>query len=311
MTADRNAAIAIAFSRYGPPEVLEAVDIADGHPGAGQVRVRVRAAGVQPFDCAIRRGALAQWMPVNFPSRLGNEMAGVIDEVGDGVASWSVGDEVLGFEQMACYAETLIVGADHLVAKPPAMPWEEAGVLPASGQTAHSVLDQLGVGPGDTLLVHAAAGGVGSFAVQIARARGATVVGTARESNHEYLARLGAIPVSYGSGLEDRVQAVAPGGVTAVLDCVGGDALEVSVHLVADRSRVGTIADPAGAARLGLRSVGTERSAARLSELIRLYETRALAVSIWKSVPLHDAAEAHREVETGHVRGKVVLTVGD
>ena len=310
MTKDPNVAIAIAFSRYGPPEVLEPLDVGDEHPAAGQVRVQVRAAGVQPFDCASRRGALAQWMPVTFPCRLGNELAGVIDEVADDVASWSVGDEVLGFEQMACYAETVIVGADQLVAKPPAMPWEEAGVLPASGQTAHSALEQLGVEQGDTVLVHAAAGGVGSFAVQIARATGATVIGTARASNHEYLAGLGAIPVSYGSGLEARVHTLAPDGVTAVLDCIGGNALDVSTHLVADRSRIGTIADRAGAARLDIRSLGTQRSAARLTELVRLYQTKALAAPIWTSFPLHNAAEAHRQVENGHVRGKVVLTAG-
>ena len=297
---------AMVFFEYGPPEVLTPLEIGDEEPGAGQVRVRVRAAGVQPFDCARRRGDLARWLATTFPWRLGNELAGVVDRVGPGVDGLAVGDEVLGFGE-GCHAEAVIADSGSLVVKPPEMSWPEAGALSASGQTADTALDELGIGPGDVLLIHAAAGGVGGFAVQLSVGRGATVIGTARSSNHDYLRDLGAIPVTYGDGLEGRVRQAAPEGVTAVLDCIGGDALDVSVRLLDDHARIVTIADRAGAARLGVRAIGTDRSQVRLAKLAGLF-TDGLRVPIWRTFPLRDAAMAHAEVETGHVRGKVVLT---
>jgi enoyl reductase len=301
---------AIVFASYGGPEVLELVEVGEERPAAGQVRVRVEAAGVQPFDCALRRGDLARWMPLRLPSRLGNELAGTVEEVGEGAGHLAPGDEVLGWAPLASHAEAVVVDAAQLVRKPAGMPWEEAGVLSASGQTADSALEALGVGPGDTVLVHAAAGGVGAFAVQLAALRGATVIGTASGRNHDHLRELGAIPVAYGPGLEDRVRRLSPGGVDAVLDAAGGEALDVSVRLVADRDRIGTVADRAGAARLGVRVLGTERTAGRLAGLADLVARGRLRVTISASLPLRDAAAAHRLVETGHVRGKVVLRPG-
>ncbi len=300
--------IAIAFARYGEPEVLQPFEFEEPEPGAGQVRVKVRTAGVQPFDCGFRAGKFSQWMRVPLPSRLGNEFAGVVDAVGPGVTALTVGDPVLGWLPMLSYADTLVVPVDQLAPKPGSMSWEEAGVFSASGQTAHTSIEDLRVKAGETLLIHAAAGGVGSVAVQIAVALGATVIGTASEHNHEYLRSLGAVPVSYGPGLEDRVRSLTPQGVDAALDCVGGDALEVSVRLVADRNRIGTVADQMNAGRLGVQSIGTRRSLDRLHSLLGLYETGRLRVSIWKAFSLTEAAKAHHEVETGHVRGKVVLT---
>jgi enoyl reductase len=300
--------IAMAFEEYGPPEVLRPFELGELRPGRGQVKVRTRAAGVQPFDCGLRAGTFSQWMQVTLPCRLGNEFAGVVEEVGAGVTDLAAGDEVIGWEQMKSYAEVLVVNSDQMVTKPAGMSWEEAGVLSASGQTAYTALEDLQVGAGDTVLIHAAAGGVGTFAVQLARKLGATVIGTASERNHDYLRALGVTPVTYGPGLEERVRRVASGGVDAVLDCVGGEALDVSVRLVPDRTRIGTIADQMGASRLGVRSIGTRRSRARLAELTSLYEAGNLKISIWKAIPLLEAAKAHHEVETGHVRGKVVLT---
>ncbi|MHB8619779.1 MAG: NADP-dependent oxidoreductase, partial [Chloroflexota bacterium] len=259
---------AIVFSSYGGPDVLEPVDLAEEQPAPGQVRVRVKTAGVQPFDALFRSGAAHQWMPAHFPQRLGNEFAGVIDAIGDGITAFSSGDEVLGWAMLACYAEHVIVAAGQIVAKPAAMRWPEAGVLAASGQTAHTSLRELGVGPGDTVLVHAAAGGVGTFAVQLATAWGATVIGTASEANHDYLRSIGATPVTYGDGLAERVREVAPGGVTAALDAAGTiEALQSSLDLVADRTRVGTVAFNPAADDLGVRRISTERSTARLGEL--------------------------------------------
>lgn len=303
---------AVTFAAFGPPEVLRLVEVDDPVAGAGQVRVRVKAAGVQPFDARFRAGLFGSYVPARFPQTLGGEFAGVVDRVGDGVGGFAVGDEVLGYVWQAGYAERVVVGADAVVAKPAGMPWAEAGALSASGQTAHTALRELGVGAGETVLIHAAAGGVGSVAVQLGRAWSATVVGTASEGNHDYLRSLGAIPVAYGEGLGERVRAVAPRGVDAALDAHGGEeAIAASVALVAVRDRIGTLTARDAAARLGIRLIGTQRSAARLGELVGLWEEGKLRVHVRRTFPLARAADAHREIETGHGRGKVVLTVGD
>lgn len=300
----------IVFDEYGPPEVLHPVEVPDPEPGPGEVRIRVRSAGIQPFDCATRRGDYAQFNPLQLPARLGNEAAGVVDKAGSGVTTIAAGDEVVAFMTMLGYADTLVIPIDAVGPKPAEMPWPEAGVLSASGQTASTAIDELQVGPGDTLLIHAAAGGVGSFAVQLAHARGATVIGTASERNHDYLRWLGAIPVTYGAGLENRVRDAAPHGVTAVLDAIGGEALDVSVKLMGgDTKRIITIADWSAPARLGIQRIGTDRSVRRLKELTDLYQEKKLIIPVWMTFPLADAAAAHREVQTGHVRGKVALTV--
>lgn len=300
---------AVAFSAYGGPEVLQLVEAELSQAGVGQVRVRIKAAGVQPFDCAVRSGWNPPGMTVRFPQTIGNEFAGVVDQVGEGVTGFSVGSEVFGWSLLACYAEYVVVSADQIVTKPREMPWEVAGVMSASGQTAHTALQALGVGQGDTVLIHAAAGGVGTFAVQLARAWGATVIGTASAGNHEYLRSLGAIPVSYGDGLVERMRTLAPEGVDAALDAAGRDALYASVALVNDKDRIGTLVDFELAEQLGVRLIRSQRSVARLAELVALYTQGKLHIHIRKTFPLHQASDAHREVEAGHGRGKVVLTV--
>jgi enoyl reductase len=301
---------AIVFSRYGGPEVLELVDVEPPEPGPRELRVRVKAAGVQPVDCLIRSGRAAQWMPASFPQRLGNEFAGVVDRVGGDVHDFALGDEVLGWAVLASYAEHDLVGADQVTPKPAEMPWPEAGALSASGQTAAKALRRLGLAKRETVLIHAAAGGVGTFAVQLARAMGATAIGTASERNHDYLRALGAIPVSYGPGLTARVREAAPNGVDAALDAAGTEeALTSSLELVTDLSRVGAVAFNPAAERLGVRRLSTERSSQQLAQLTELYSAAKLQIVIQQSYPLEDAAAAHREVETGHVRGKIVLIV--
>lgn len=299
---------AVIFDAYGGPDVLHVIEGGLPAPGPGQVRVRVHAAGVQPFDALFRSGAARQWVPARFPQRLGNEFAGVVDALGDGVTAWRTGTEVLGWAMLASYAEHVVVGVDDIADKPATMPWQDAGVLSASGQTAATALAALGVGKDDTILIHAAAGGVGTFAVQIAAARGATVVGTASPGNHDYLRALGAVPVAYGNGLAERVRSAAPTGVDVALDASGTvDALHVSLELVGDRNRIGTVAFQPAADQLGVRRLSTDRSAAQLSELTALYTAGQLHVSIHHAYPLAEAADAHRAIETGHVRGKVVL----
>jgi NADPH:quinone reductase-like Zn-dependent oxidoreductase len=295
-----------AFSHPGGPEVLELMELPDPRAGAGQVRVRVLAAGVQPYDCAVRAGWSPPGAPAGLPKVPGNEFAGLIDQVGAGVTEVGVGAEVLGFGQLNAYAEYVVVPADQVTTKPAGMGWEQAGGFTAGAQTAHIALGELAVGPGDTLLIHGAAGSVGTMATQLARLAGATVIGTAAPANHEYLRSLGAIPVAYGDGLLDRVRDFAP---DAALDCAGGEALTVSLAVVRDRGRILTLVEHGKAADLGIRVTPALRSAARLAELAGLHAEGRLRMHIRASYPLERAADAHRDVGSGHGRGKVVLTV--
>lgn len=297
---------AVQFSEYGGPEVLDLVEVDDAPPGPGKVRVRIKTAGVNPADYKVRAGRM---FPVHFPQGLGNDFAGVVDEVGDGVTAIASGDEVLGFTAFRAYAEYVTVPERQVTAKPEALSWEVAGSLSVVGQTAREGLDRLGVGNGDTLLVHAAAGGVGGVLVQLAAREGVTVIGTASEPNHDYLRELGAIPVSYGPGLVERVRAAAPSGVDKVFDAIGGDAVPASLELVRDPSDILTIADMAAPERYGVETFSMTPNADRLAELAHLAATGALRVPVWKAVPLAEVRTAHQEGERGHVRGKIVLTV--
>ncbi|MFC4060641.1 NADP-dependent oxidoreductase [Planomonospora corallina] len=299
---------AAAFSEFGGPEVLRTMELETPEAGAGQVRVRVRTAGVQPFDVAVRQGWTPPGVSGGLPRVPGNEFAGVVDQVGAGVSGIAPGDEVLGFDLLNCYAEYVVVPAENVTAKPEGMSWEVAGGLTAGAQTASIAVEQLGVGEGDTLLVHAAAGAVGTAAVQLARLRGVRVVGTAREENHDYLRSLGAVPVAYGEGLEERVRRAAPQGVDAVIDGAGGQALEVSLRL-AEPERIITLVEHGRAAELGVQTTRGLRLASRLAELAGLHVKGDLAWHVRRTYPLDRAADAHREVEGRHGRGKVVLTV--
>ncbi|HEX5540372.1 MAG TPA: NADP-dependent oxidoreductase [Micromonospora sp.] len=299
---------AVVFDRYGPPEVLRLVELPEPQAGPGQIRVRVKAAGVQPFDVRVRRGEMADFVPVAFPQSIGQEYAGVVDQVGAGVAGIAVGDEVLGSTTLNGCAQHVVVAAENTVAKPPELDFPTAAAFVAAAQTASGALGELKVTAGETLLVHAAAGSVGTIAVQLGRRAGATVIGTASPANHDYLRELGAIPVAYGDGLVDRVRALAPDGVDVALDAVGGAAIAASVELVADRDRIGTIVDDRVAAEHGIRVVRAGRSPARLAEVTALAARGELVMPV-RPYAFADVVEAHRVVESGHGRGKVVLVV--
>ncbi|WP_327286896.1 NADP-dependent oxidoreductase [Streptomyces sp. NBC_01198] len=301
---------AVVIEEYGGPEVLRLTEVPAPVAGPGQLRVRVRTAGVNPVDTKQRAGYFSATASASFPLRLGNEYAGPVDQVGEGVGGFAVGDEVFGSATGQCYAELVVVEAADAVGKPAPLGWDAAGGLPAVGQTAYTALEQIGgVTAGETLLVHAAAGGVGTVAVQIARLRGAAVIGTASERNHDYLRSLGAVPVAYGPGLVDRVRELAPGGVDAALDAVGGDATAVSLALVADRRRIGTTIDTAAAETYGFQRVGG-RTTPGLRQLAEWCRTGDLDLPSVTGYPLDQVAAAHRQVEAGHTRGKVVLRVG-
>lgn len=234
---------AVEFAEYGGPEVLRVVEREMPRPGPGQVLVEVRAAGVNPLDWQLRSGAVAEMMPVEFPSVPGGDVAGVVADVGEDVTDFAVGDEVFGSIGSGSYAEFALAPAAQLARKPEGVSWEVAAGLPVAVNTAYQVLADLGVKSGETLVVDGAAGGVGSVAVQIARHLGATVIGTASERNHAYLRSLGAEPVTYGEGFAERARAVAEKEVDAAFDAAGKGSLPALVELTGGPDRVVTIAD--------------------------------------------------------------------
>ena len=299
---------AVQFARFGGPEVLEVVDLPDPHPDPGQIRVAVRAAAVNPIDWKVRSGMMGG----ELPQQTGREVAGVVDELGEGVSDVSVGDRVFGFAAGGAGAAELAVLGDYAPI-PPTLDFAGAAGLPVAVETAVRTLDLLGVGAGTTLLVNGAAGAVGSAAVQLARARGARVIGTASEGNHDYLRSLGAEPTTYGEGLAERVRELAPDGVDAALDAAGGGALSALVELAGGPENVVTVADYAGAEQTGARftgGMGTQRAVHALREIEALIEAGQFSLPVAKTFPLEQIGEAHRLSETGHVRGKLVLLVG-
>lgn len=300
---------AVAFSGYGPPSVLREIDIGELTAGPGQVRVRVRAAGINPVDCKLRRGDFAGTVPVSFPQTLGNEFAGVADQIGDDVTAIEVGAPVLGFTSMSAYAQYVVVPAHQVTAKPDRMPWEVAGSLSAAGQTAFHAIQELRITAGETVLIHGASGGVGTVATQLARAAGATVIGTTSPANHDYLRRLGAIPLTYGEDLIPQARSLAPHGIDAALDLAGGDAITASLALVADRDRIGTTVDAHTADQHQIRRIRATRSAQTLAELADMQSAGGLKIHISASYPLAHAAAAHQRLETGHLPGKIVLHI--
>ena len=304
----------VLATAYGGPEVLTVADRPVSAPGPGEARVEVRAAGVNPADWKSYTGAFGT-DPAQLPRRLGFEVSGVVTAVGPDVAL-SVGDEVIGFRVSGGYAAEIVVQATALVPKPASLGWEPAAGLMLAGATAVHALTATGVGEGDTVLVHGAAGGVGLMAVQLAALRGARVVGTVGGDGADLVRRLGAEPVRYGAGLADRVRAVAPDGVDAALDLVGTDeAVDVSLELVADRHRIATIAAFGRAAADGIRALGggpgadpgTELRDAARAELAALAGAGRLEVVVAGSFPLEEVAAAHRQGMAGHTHGKLVL----
>ena len=298
---------AVQFSEYGGPQVLEVVDAEEPHAGPGQVRIAVRAAGVNGIDWKIRQGYMAQQRPMPLPAGAGLDAAGVVDEVGDDVVGVAAGDAVFGGGE-ATYAEFAVL--KNWAAMPAGLSFEEAAGYPVPVETAIRILDQVGVRPGQTLLVSGAAGGVGSATVQIARHRGITVIGTASEANQEYLRSLGATPVTYGEGLVDRVRALAPDGVDAALDIAGSGVIPELIELTGKPSAVLSIAD-FSAPKLGAQiSVGgAGNAAAALAEAARLVEAGELRLTVARTFPLSAAAEAQEASQNGHVAGRYVITV--
>ena len=301
---------AVMFTEYGEPDVLHVAEADAPRPGPGQVRIAVRAAGVNPIDWKARSGMIRDVMPLQFPVIDGREAAGVVDEVGPDVSGVAPGDEVFGFAVGGAAAEEAVL--DDFARKPAGLAWEEAAALPVAVETSLRVFGVLGgVREEQTLVVNGAAGGVGVAAVQIARARGARVIGTASEANHEFLRSLEAEPTTYGDGMVQRIRALAPDGVDLAFDTAGkGDGIPDLVALTGDPARVATIAD-FGAAALGVKVTGggEGRAPGALDEAAALTAAGRLSMPV-RTFTFAEAGDAHRISFEGHVRGKLVLVPG-
>lgn len=307
---------AVQFTEYGPAGVVHVAEVPEPHAGPGEIRVAVRASGVSPGEVAVRSGRMRDVLPVAFPFRTGFDAAGVVDEIGAGVTGVDVGDAVFG----AVHPARRGANADFAVlvawaARPAAWSWAEAGGAAGAAETSTRVLDRLAVGAGQTVLIQGAAGGTGSVAVQFAAARGARVIGTASAHNHDFLRSLGAEPTTYGPGLVDRVRALAPGGVDAVVDCAGG-ALPDLVAVAGDPARVVTIADVTArdhGVHLSHGAPESQTGAADplawhgLAVAVDLAREGRLRVPVAAAFPIGEAARAHELGETRHARGKIVL----
>jgi NADPH:quinone reductase-like Zn-dependent oxidoreductase len=297
---------ALQYAEYGDPEVLRVVDVDEPHAGPGQIRVAVKAVGINPVDWKVRSGRFKG----RLPAITGSDVSGVVDEVGDDVTDVSLGDEVFGLALSGGAAQYALLR--NYALKPAGMSFEEAAGLPVPVETAVRVLDMLDLSPGQTLLINAAAGGVGSAAVQFARARGLAVIGTASPANHDYLRSLGATPTTYGEGLPSRVKDLAPQGVDAAFDAAGRGAVPELIEITGDAAKVITIADPQ-AAQYGVRytsgRTGEERAYHAFPEAAALWKQGKFSMPIAQTFSLADGAQAHRISEEGHLRGKLVLLV--
>ncbi|WP_406433999.1 NADP-dependent oxidoreductase [Streptomyces sp. NBC_00631] len=304
----------ISYSRYGGPEVLEYGEVKDPKVGPDSVLVKVRAAAVNPVDWKCREGHLNGVLDAVFPVVPGWDVSGVVVQPGSAVTEFAVGDEVIGyvredFLSRGTFAEYVAAPVRTLARKPRNLTFDQAAGLPLAGLTAYQVLvHALEVRRGETVLVHAAAGGVGSLAVQIAAHLGARVIGTASEPNHDFVRGLGGEPVTYRAGLAERVRGLAPEGVAAVFDTVGGEALTASANLLAPEGRMASIADP-DVVDFGGRYCFVRPDAEDLTRLTALAEQGALTVHVAETYPLKAAADAQRRSQEGHTRGKLVVTV--
>lgn len=304
----------MAYRQYGGPEVLEPMELPEPKVGPDWVLVRARAAAVNPVDGKAREGGLDALIPADFPVVPGWDVAGVVERVGPAVTGVRPGDEVIAYNrqdhlQWGTYAELVAAPQRAVGPKPASASWEQAAALPLVGLTAYQALiERLDVRPGESVLVHAASGGVGRMAVQIARILGADVVGTAGERNHDRLRELGAAPLHYGDGLVERVRDVHPADVDAVLDLAGGTALDDSLALVGGRARITSIVDPR-VLELGGQYLFVRPDPAHLARLAAWVDAGRLQVDVGAVLPLGEAAQAQRMQEAGEVSGKIVLTV--
>jgi NADPH:quinone reductase len=301
---------AVRFDKYGSVDVLYVADVEMPSAAAGEVVVQVQAAGINPGEAAIREGYLDSMFPATFPSGEGSDLAGVVSAVGDGVIGFSAGDEVLGWsERRSSHAEYVTVPAGQLIRKPAGLPWPVAGAMYVVAVTAYAAVRAVSAGPGDTVAVSAAAGGVGTAAVQLLKVRGASVIGIASAANHAWLTAHGVTPVTYGDGLADRLRAVAPDGIDAFIDLFGPGYVRLAVDLGVPLDRIETITAFAAAQEYGTKAEGSSDASTTdvLAEMTDLVASGQIEIPIAASYPLDEVQQAYTELEQRHTRGKIVL----
>jgi NADPH:quinone reductase-like Zn-dependent oxidoreductase len=301
---------AVQFDHYGGTDVLEVREVARPDAGPGRVLVRVKAAAINPGEIAIREGVFAERWPATFPSGEGSDLAGVVEQVGDGVSAFSPGDEVLGWtEERASHAEFVAVPATQLTTKPAALSWEVAGALHVAPSSAWAAIEAIAPRPGETIVVAGAAGGVGVVAAQLARHAGATAIGLASPANHDWLRSRGIVPVAYGEGQEERIRAAAPGGrVDGLVDAFGGGYVEMALTLGVAKERINTVIDFAAVERHGVSGKGSEQGTAEmLARLAALLADGTIELPIARTYPLEQVRAAYAELARRHTRGKIVL----
>ena len=298
---------AVRFDRYGGIEVLQVVEVPIPELSRSEVLVKVKAASINPGEAKIREGLMHAMWPATFPSGEGSDLAGIVTKVGPGVESFAVGDEVIGFtDQRASHAEYVVVKAQNLTIKPAKVPWDVAGSLAIAGSTAYASVRAVSLKRGDSVAVSAAAGGVGSIAVQLAARAGAEVIGIASPANHEWLAAHGVKSEAYGAELASRLREER---IDAFIDTHGGGYVKLAVELGVSRERIDTIIDFAAAREYGAKTEGSSAAlnASVLSELATLVASGDLEVPITATFPLSEVRRAFSLLEQGHIRGKIVL----
>jgi len=297
---------AVQFAEYGGPEVLEVVEVAEPHAGAGEVRIAVRAAGVNGIDWKIRAGYMRENIELALPSGTGIDAAGVVDEVGAGIEDVELGDAVFGTGRATLAEHAVLTDWTQI---PERLSFEEAAGYPVPVETAIRILDQVGVEAGETLLVSGAAGGVGSAVLQFARDRGICVIGTASDRNHEYLRSLGATATTYGDGLTARVRDIAPDGVDAALDIAGSGIIPELIELTGNPSKVLSIADFSAPEHGAQVSGQRTNAAAALDQAVRLFSQGAFHLPVEKTFELQNAGDAHAVSQHGHVAGRLIVAI--
>jgi NADPH:quinone reductase-like Zn-dependent oxidoreductase len=300
---------AVRFNEYGGSGVLQVTEVPVPEPGSGEVLVRVKAASINPGEAKIRDGSMHGRFPATFPSGEGSDVAGIVEKLGPGVSGLAAGDEVIGFtNRRASHAEYVIVEAGDLTPKPTNVPWDVAGSLFVAGTTAYAAVRAVSLKPGETVAVSGAAGGVGSLAVQLAKAAGAEVIGIAGPGNHDWLAAHGIKPVAYGEGLADRLREAAD-RIDAFVDTHGDGYVKLAIDLGVDPSRIDTVADFAAVQEYGVKAEGNGAAATAevVAELAALVASGSLEVPIAATYPLDQVRAAFDELELGHTRGKIVL----
>jgi NADPH2:quinone reductase len=301
---------AVQFDEYGGLDVLTVRDVEVREPGKEEVVVEVKAAGINPGEASIRNGALQDRFPATFPSGQGSDLAGIVKEVGIDVVGFAPGDEVLGWSwERSSQAELCVVPADQLIAKPTDLSWEAAGALYVVGVTAFAAVRAVDISEGDTVVVSAAAGGVGTITVQLLKVKGANVVGLASEDHHDWLRSKGVTPVTYGEGAKERILEATPQGIDAFIDLFGPEYIDLALELDVPAEKIETIAAFERAGEVGAKAEGSSDASTPeiLGEMAELVATGKIEVPIAATYPLDEVREAFEQLEDRHTLGKIVL----